>query len=60
MASTRTELRMTKERSFRKLNELKRSFKSEEKKEGGILMNSNNVNAGGSPSDPEKKIFDWL
>jgi hypothetical protein len=38
---------------------LKRGFKSEEKREGGILLNSNNANTT-NPSDPEKKIYDWL
>jgi hypothetical protein len=32
LGSTRTELKMGKEKSFRKLKELKRSFKSEEKR----------------------------
>ena len=50
---------MPKQKSYRKLNEIKRNFKSEEKKEGGILSNSNNVNTNMS-NDPEKKIFDWL
>lgn len=38
---------------------MKRGFKSEEKREGGILLNSNNANTT-NPSDPEKKIYDWL
>lgn len=53
--------KVTKEQSYRKLNEIKKGFRSEEKREGGILSNSSNFNGLGlNLNDPEKKIFDWL
>jgi hypothetical protein len=51
-----TKIPIIKDGSSRRLNELKRSFKSEDKREGTILSSSNHANQG----DPERKIYDWL
>jgi len=52
-----SEPRLDKDKSYKKLNELRRNFRSEDKREGGILSTSN---SNTNPNDPEKKIFDWL